>query len=41
MTDAQLHLAIGVPVVSNAVMLMIGIASMNHGINELRATVDA
>jgi hypothetical protein len=40
-TDAQLYLAIGVPVVSNAVMLMIAITSMNHRINDLRATMDA
>jgi len=41
MTGAQLYLAIGVPVVSNAVMLMIAITSMNHRINDLRATMDA
>ena len=41
MTDTQLYLAIGVPVLMNATMLMIAITSMNHRITDLRNTMEA
>jgi hypothetical protein len=41
MTDTQLYIAIGVPVLLNAAMLMIAITSMNHRISDLRDTMNA
>lgn len=45
MTDTQLYLAIGVPILSNAAMLTlaltIGFSTINNRISDLRATMDA
>ena len=37
MTDTQLYLAIGIPVVLNAAMLTIAVASLNKRIDDVRA----
>jgi len=45
MTDTQLYLAIGVPILTNAAMLTlaltIGFSTINNRISDLRANMDA
>jgi hypothetical protein len=41
MTDAQLYLAIGVPIVSNAVMLLIFSTMVNARISALEAAINS
>jgi hypothetical protein len=41
MTDTQLYLAIGVPVVINATMFMIAFTALNTRISDLRDTMNA
>jgi hypothetical protein len=41
MTDTQLYLAIGVPVLTNAAMLLLAFTALNTRISDLRANMEA